>query len=337
MAEGKEVNIMSVEQAIQRELAYRKKIAYFLSEAEFAELLPLEVPSSSKATIPEPNVSQFLRQSLRSPTIARPTSNPRSSLTSAAANDLTSSGPNLKQSPVPSSSKVTMPEANATHILGQNFISHAGQGFASNMISRPSISMVSADEIRPSVTNVKPSPVPGQNPSPFSVSTQNSASIHSVMPMKATPSSFNYLSNQHQKPYYTSDGPKTFCKICQVSCPSPSCYKMHIKGHKHKAKLSYMKMCGNGMVKENTKEQPRCDLCQILCTDQISLDLHFKGQKHRAKLQELEVGKKQKTLQHFWCELCHVPCNSEEIYRLHLKGKTHAARLCTSEKQKKAT
>ncbi|XP_027157802.1 uncharacterized protein LOC113759426 [Coffea eugenioides] len=100
MAEGKEVSIMSVEQAIQRELAYRKKIAYFLSEAEFAELLPLEVPSSSKATIPEPNVSQFLRQSLRSPTIARPTSNPSSSLTSAAANDLTSSGPNLKQSPV---------------------------------------------------------------------------------------------------------------------------------------------------------------------------------------------------------------------------------------------
>ena len=43
MAEGKEVSIMSVEQAIQRELAYRKKIAYFLSEAEFAELLPLEV------------------------------------------------------------------------------------------------------------------------------------------------------------------------------------------------------------------------------------------------------------------------------------------------------
>ncbi|XP_071936251.1 uncharacterized protein [Coffea arabica] len=306
MAEGKEVSIMSVEQAIQRELAYRKKIAYFLSEAEFAELLPLEVPSSSKATIPEPNVSQFLRQSLRSPTIARPTSNPSSSLTSAAANDLTSSGPNLKQSPVPSLSKVTMPEANATHILGQNFISHARQ-------------------------------VPGQNPSPFSVSTQNSASIHSEMPMKATPSSFKYLSNQHRKPYYTSDGPKTFCKICQVSCPSPSCYKMHIKGHKHKAKLSYMKMCGNGMVKENTKEQPRCDLCQILCTDQTSLDLHFKGQKHRAKLQELEVGKKQKTLQHFWCELCHVLCNSEEIYRLHLKGKTHAARLCTSEKQKKAT
>lgn len=43
MAEEREANIMSVELAIQRELAYRKKVASFLSEEEIAEFLPLKV------------------------------------------------------------------------------------------------------------------------------------------------------------------------------------------------------------------------------------------------------------------------------------------------------
>ncbi|KAL3537228.1 hypothetical protein ACH5RR_000594 [Cinchona calisaya] len=41
--EERNVDIMSVKLAIQRELAYREKVASYFSEEEISELLPLEV------------------------------------------------------------------------------------------------------------------------------------------------------------------------------------------------------------------------------------------------------------------------------------------------------
>ncbi|KAL3528434.1 hypothetical protein ACH5RR_007756 [Cinchona calisaya] len=56
----KENIIMSVELAIQREIAYREKIASFLSETQIADLLPLKVQSSTTLTSPEKATSSSI-------------------------------------------------------------------------------------------------------------------------------------------------------------------------------------------------------------------------------------------------------------------------------------
>ncbi|KAL3537226.1 hypothetical protein ACH5RR_000592 [Cinchona calisaya] len=351
--EERNVDIMSVKFAIQRELAYREKVASYISEEEISELLPLEVPSSPKVTSPDPHPTHFLRQSSISPPRPGHGSSPISTLTMVAGNDVTPSFSNLKPLPVPSKDSSLYPgpplnPASTLTMVTENELTFSIPNIKPSLVPTkdphpypgPSmdhaltVTMFAANEGTSSISSLTQSPVPRKDPHPHPAHTLDH--IQSLIAKKATTSSSHHLPNRRLQSYHSSNVPNIFCKICEVSCTGSVSYRNHVRGHKHKAKLRFMQLSGNVVVTQNTGQQPKCNVCKIFCSDQNNLDLHLKGQKHKAKLLEIELGQNQNTPQQFWCELCQVPCTNEETFRMHLKGKNHAARSCALGKQKKA-
>ncbi|KAL3812523.1 hypothetical protein ACJIZ3_013791 [Penstemon smallii] len=120
-----------------------------------------------------------------------------------------------------------------------------------------------------------------------------------------------------------------FCQACQISCSGALTFKQHLIGRRHKAKLKWMREQRNngGGSKENTI----CVVCKICCPDNVALEMHLKGQRHKAKLQEMEIGEETGTgvnaKKILRCEVCLVYCMNEDNFKMHLMGKPHASRL----------
>lgn len=123
-----------------------------------------------------------------------------------------------------------------------------------------------------------------------------------------------------------------YCKDCEVYCSGALCYEQHLRGNKHKVKLQ----CWGDSSVNGKNKRVRCDLCKIYCQDETLLEMHLKGQKHQAKQMEHGEKTKDENGQQFWCELCQVPCMNEETFTLHLKGKKHRRQLYVLEEKKKA-
>ncbi|CAI9757568.1 unnamed protein product [Fraxinus pennsylvanica] len=181
---------------------------------------------------------------------------------------------------------------------------------------RPNL-ISSANTITPYQLSVK-NQVPNQNPCPRS--SVNVTQTHSSLKRKAADCDVNITNNSVRN---------LSCDLCQVSCSSALTLQQHVKGRTHQAKLKWMQLNRNG--KEQSQHgQPRCDVCKIFCTDKTALYLHLTGKKHKAKLHELELRQKnggENGTKMLWCELCHVPCMNEDCFKSHLKGKKHIAHV----------
>ncbi|RDX80491.1 Zinc finger RNA-binding protein, partial [Mucuna pruriens] len=137
--------------------------------------------------------------------------------------------------------------------------------------------------------------------------------------------------SSHQQPFHESFNGEAktddiHCKICQISCSSPSNLKQHLKGHKHRQTVQ----------KGRSNQTQWCEVCSVLCMNEDLLKLHFQGQKHKAKLQMLKINKEygEAPNKPRWCELCKVWCSDEFSFKQHLEGKKHIVQLHVMEKEK---
>ncbi|KAA8542503.1 hypothetical protein F0562_023655 [Nyssa sinensis] len=300
MAEGRRENVMSVELAIQRELAYQKKVASLRSHSidYFAEdLLPLQVSSSSPSLLPGPNLNSSSSTSLV----------PRSTC------QVTSTTPSPKPLPVPTQIPSPRPR------LGPSLDPH------------PSYQLSSSNRSPIPRPLPAPSRIPSPRPSLSGIKRIATTSNHQCLPpQQRTPSQNNYIIIDQVGNF--------FCKICRVPCSGASNLKQHLKGHKHKATLQWLQLNRKNGEK-NEDQRPQCELCQIWCTNDDSFNMHLKGQKHQAKLQVLELSKEnggEKVNQRPRCELCQIWCMNEDAFKQHLKGKTHVTRLYAIEEKNRA-
>ncbi|KAG6390014.1 hypothetical protein SASPL_151492 [Salvia splendens] len=118
------------------------------------------------------------------------------------------------------------------------------------------------------------------------------------------------------------------CDLCVASCSSALVMQQHLRGRKHKAKISFNKRKRESNT--TTASKPRCDLCEIWCCDVGALQMHFKGQKHMAKVQELQLckerGGQKSSKAPIICEVCGVSCMNQDSFEQHLKGRQHAVK-----------
>ncbi|XP_059644701.1 uncharacterized protein LOC132286386 [Cornus florida] len=375
MAETRRKNVMSVELAIQRELAHRKK------------LVPSSCPSSSLGRNWDSNSSLDLVPISSSPTLRllfTPSGNTSSipwlaqnpnlssslSLVSSSSNQSPSSTlnprppvvpsriPSPRPGPIPnlvrSPSSTLFPRP---PLVPSRVPSPRPEGPRPNLVHSPSSTLNLRPPLVPSPRPEGPRPnliqsplnqVSSSNPSP----TQRPSSIRSpstwlrprpsLSSIKRKASTGNLQPPPPQQPrpshnnYIKTDQKGIFiCKVCEVPCSGASNFKQHLKGQKHKARLQQLQL-SREEGKEKKDQRPWCQLCQIGCPDEDALQMHLKGQKHQAKLRELELGKKNGVNQP-WCELCQIWCMNEDAFEQHLKGKNHVARLYATGTNKRAT
>ncbi|GMQ10828.1 hypothetical protein CsSME_00053683 [Camellia sinensis var. sinensis] len=316
MAEARRENVMSVELAIRREMAYRKKLASLRShfDASMEDLMPLQfcVPGLiviEMACAEKPHDFQ-----------------------------VPSSGPSPRASSILGSSMSLVPTSLYDHVQTPNQFPRPGL----ILISSPSQALVPIPLYQVSSSNPPPNPWP--LPAPIQIPSPSSLAKPRLIPQpslsgskrRATSSSLQCLPPRQPRPshnnYVTVDQEgHFFCKVCQVPCSGTVTLKQHLKGHKHKAKLQWLQLSKRD---GREKDDPHCKLCQIWCTNKGGLEMHLKGQKHQAKLQELEFGTKkerEKEAERPWCQLCQIWCMNEDALEQHLKGKNHSARLYATE------
>ncbi|XP_075107677.1 uncharacterized protein LOC142180268 [Nicotiana tabacum] len=350
MAEDKGVRSMSMEYAIQRELAFKQKIANLFADDECPQdILPLEV-KRWKALISKKKRSadgiadccptttskcakgsqEMLKLLESDGTIFRSNSNVTRRKALISKNQTTSRYSKVSQE------ALKLLESDG----GSNM---RGAIFKTN-------SSANAESPYPDPLNKKPSPNPSS--APGAAAGESPTTSHSVMPLPDAstclqtpnavllpnhfpstttspprPSTFIYSQRKKNAESSNSGGlppqQQYYCKICRVHCSGTLCFKQHLRGRMHNLKL------GVSSVEERNK-QVRCDLCKIFCQDESLLKMHLEGQKHKAKLLQLEHGEKIKdeNSQQFWCELCQTPCMNKETFILHLNGKKHRKHVC---------
>ncbi|XP_058228036.1 uncharacterized protein LOC131336265 [Rhododendron vialii] len=312
--EAKGENVMSVELAIQRELAYRRKLASFRSRSNryMEQLMPFQVPSLNpgETTRPRPMPSSISGSSVGlipalSYQVQASSSNPGPLLT---PNQFPCPNPGPRSMPVPSQGLVPCVSPSNSHPTQMPFLAPR-QIPSPRSLARPSSrSLSSRSLVRPSLI-----------PRPFLPGIKRKATTSNLQyrpPKQPQPSNNNFVTVDPLGNF--------FCKACQVPCSGPDCLKQHLKGHKHKAKMQCLQMSKReGRGKEGALH---CELCQIWCTDGDALEMHLKGKSHQAKVQELEYGREGKELRPR-CELCQIWCMNEDAFQQHLKGKNHITRL----------
>ncbi|XP_019244738.1 PREDICTED: zinc finger RNA-binding protein 2-like [Nicotiana attenuata] len=355
MAENKGVRSRSVEYAIQRELAFKEKIANFFADDECPpDVLPFEV-KRWKALISKKKRSADGTADCSPPTASKCAKGSQEMLKLL---DSDGSFCSSKGTIFRSNSNVTRRKALISKNQTTSTYSKVPQGALELLESDgpsntrgvifKSNSSVNADCPCPDPSNKQPFPCPS--------SAQSPTTSHSVMPLPdaSTPlqtpnavlppnhfsstttsaprpslsSTFTYSGRKKYAESSNSGGlppqQQYYCKICRVHCSGTLCFEQHLRGRMHKLKL------GDSSVEERNK-QVRCDLCKIFCQDESLLKMHLEGQKHKAKLLELDRGEKIKdeNSQQFWCELCQTPCMNKETFILHLNGKKHRKHVCS--------
>ncbi|XP_049367571.1 uncharacterized protein LOC125832464 [Solanum verrucosum] len=80
------------------------------------------------------------------------------------------------------------------------------------------------------------------------------------------------------------------CDLCEIYCQDETLLKMHLKGQKHKAKQ--LEMEHGKKIKDEKGKLLWCELCQVPCMNEDNFTSHRNGKKHRRQLCVLEELKK---------------------------------------------
>ncbi|KAJ4831258.1 hypothetical protein Tsubulata_014574 [Turnera subulata] len=119
------------------------------------------------------------------------------------------------------------------------------------------------------------------------------------------------------------------CEVCNIWCMNDDLFKAHLSGRKHNTKLATSKAKRAG---EETVKLPSRSWCEICGVDGTSEDIerHFSGQKHKAQLLRLErarnVGGGDMSNQQ-WCSVCDIWCTDKNALNMHFQGKRHILQL----------
>ncbi|XP_059644345.1 uncharacterized protein LOC132286097 isoform X2 [Cornus florida] len=325
-------NVMSVDLAIQRELAYWKKLKSLQLLADVVPM-PLHVPSSIPSPSPlrgrnwDSNSSLNLVPSSSSPRL----SSTPSRNTSSRPGPSSISSASLVQGPlyqVSSSSSRPSPWLAQKHILSSSL----------SLVSSPS-------NLAPSSTlNPRPALVPSRILSSRPGRSPNlvQSSFNQVSSSNSSPSS----NLNPRLPLVPSRIPSP--RLGQRSNPSPTPRPLPKPGYirgpsswmRPRPSLSSTKRKASTCnLQRLPPQQPRpshsnhiktdqeglfiCDSCKVPCSGALNFKQHQKGQKHKAKLQQLQLSreedKEEKDLRP-WCELCQIWCIDEDSLQMHLKG-----------------
>ncbi|XP_022736995.1 UBP1-associated proteins 1C-like [Durio zibethinus] len=84
---------------------------------------------------------------------------------------------------------------------------------------------------------------------------------------------------------------KSWCKLCKIWCTDDNLLKQHLAGKKHKKMQEKLEL-STTVEGDKVEEQNWCELCGIGCSSKELLQLHFNGKKHQAELRKLECGQK---------------------------------------------
>ncbi|MCL7023434.1 hypothetical protein MKW94_014282 [Papaver nudicaule] len=90
---------------------------------------------------------------------------------------------------------------------------------------------------------------------------------------------------QKVKPQYYQKNP-LFCKDCEVLCSGVKTLKMHYRGKRH-ATVVMLKRKHNA----NGGRELVCEICLVPCTDEDSLRRHLSGKKHAANVEKTRLSK----------------------------------------------
>ncbi|KAH1126728.1 hypothetical protein AAZX31_06G188700 [Glycine max] len=331
---GKQENTMPVKFAIQRELEYRKIVAAFhlRPNSKFTKEVKSSNDASCPKLLPGPSSMKFssLSGTKRKESPTRSTHHPRlkhqqpfhGSLNhevQTGACDVKPSNDASLPKPLPGPSSIKFPSLSGTkrkesptRSTDYLCLQHQ-QPFHG---SRNHEMKTGATDFSLNVKSSNDASLPKSLPGPC---TSKFSSLLGTKG-KESPSS-DHLRLQHHHPFHGTlnhegELDDIYCKICQISCSSPSNLKQHLRGRKHEQMLQ----------KGGSNSQMQwCEVCCIPCMNEDLLKMHFQGQKHKAKLQMLEISKQgvEAPNKPKWCALCKLWCSDEFAFRLHLGGKKH--------------
>ncbi|XP_010318825.3 uncharacterized protein [Solanum lycopersicum] len=293
-----------MENAIQRELQFKQKIANLFPDHDAIDVLPLEV-KRWKALISKRNISADGGTDCSQTTT---TCKYESDDEINATGNISRSNSNVKRR------KALISKNNKSDV---RVIDCGAPTYIHKEVSQETLKHLESDEQSMIIKSMTSPPLPSLTPTYTSSRRKRNA--------ESSNSGFVSLQQQH------TPNVMHYCKDCEVYCSGDLCYELHLRGNKHKVKLQCR---GCSSVSGKNKQAIRCDLCEIYCQDENLLKMHLKGQKHKAK----QHGKKMKDekRQLLWCELCQVPCMNEDNFISHRNGKKHRRQLCVLEELKKA-
>ncbi|KAK4568131.1 hypothetical protein RGQ29_003771 [Quercus rubra] len=313
-------NIMPVEVAIQRELAYRRKVAMlqFTLDEDLKDLMPLQVlsshsspihslrplewPSASVSPSPVPSTNHSVPSSLSSPNHSPiPLEGP-------------SSSPSPSSSPVPSTNLSGIKRKELTNCL--QYLQPEQPGLSHGTVM-----------LKDQIDNLFCKICQVQCSGAFNLEQHFKGRKHKakVEELELNRKYGGEKANQLQ-----------CCELCKVTCMNETLLKLHLQGKKHKEKRQQLEFLQHG---EEIPNQPQwCELCKVTCMNETLLKQHFQGKKHQDKLQELESLKHGEEIpnQPKWCGLCKIWCMGDHNFKEHLEGQKHIVQLHAFQKEKRA-
>ncbi|KAL4633596.1 hypothetical protein ACB092_04G133500 [Castanea dentata] len=263
---------MPVELAIQRELAYRRKVAMlqFTLDEDLKDLMPLQVLSSHSSPIHSPRPLE--RHSASPSPIPSTNHSVLSSLSSPSHSPRPLEGPNSSPSPVPSTNLSGIKQKELTNCLQYLQPEQPGLSHGSVMLKDQ------LDNLFCKICQVQCS-------SAFNLEQHFKGRKHKAK-VEELELNRNYggeKANQLQ-----------FCELCKVTCMNETLLKLHLQGKKHKEKLQQLESLQHG---EEIPNQPKwCGLCKIWCMGDHNFKEHLEGQKHIVQLHAFQKEKRAKQI-----------------------------------------
>ncbi|XP_024028171.1 zinc finger protein 346 [Morus notabilis] len=326
MADKWDGDTMPVEHAIQRELAYRRKLALQLKPDDdfLKDLFPLQVQSSTSSPISEPPSSSDISSE------SKRKEPPNTTILQTLP--IVKNQESFHGNPMPERT----PNDHRLHCGLCNVVCSSGFNLEQHVNGQKNRAKLQELREHPSSSTIL-----------SGTKRKEPDSISQTLPLIPIPF--------HGNPGVegTSADHRLHCKLCNVVCSSGFNHVQHVNGQKHRAKLQELRehpssstilsgtkrkepgsisqtlplipipFHGNpGVEGTSADHRLHCELCNVMCSSGFNFEQHMNGQKHQAKLQELANGRRR-----WWCEVCKIPCMNEDLLKMHLEGRKHKARL----------
>ncbi|EOY21956.1 Uncharacterized protein TCM_014123 isoform 2 [Theobroma cacao] len=113
---------------------------------------------------------------------------------------------------------------------------------------------------------------------------------------------------------------KLWCELCKIWCTDDNLLKLHLAGQKHKKMQAKLERATAAEV-DIVEEKNWCGLCGIGCSSKELLQLHFNGKKHQAELRKLECaqkGREEAQNQQKRCKFGNIWCEGKNLLQMHL-------------------
>ncbi|XP_074318815.1 uncharacterized protein LOC141655628 [Silene latifolia] len=302
---------MSVELALQREMAYRDKLQAFQLKKETASQNCLSSPSQ---TLWPGYSSRVPKTPSVPPSQPKPRLHPSSPTLSPSPTGQLHPKPQSLISPKPFiGQRPTLPP--------KPFSLPPKPTFQSSGLYRPTTPMPKPVPWTPKLPPINPTlvprpisttaPTPTQMPKPAPrspppklpprnptvvlrpLSSPISSSKHTTLRPTPTPSHKRKGTFDEQlEPSRSGKIRKLFCDVCKVHCTSTNNLQMHLMGQKHKSKVQKRENKEKG-IEEMEVGDPKlyCQLCDIWCMNEFCLKQHLIGKNH---INKVYVGERQK-------------------------------------------